>query len=200
VDTGRRLRQQQTDTAAQQQKLLKLEPEHERGALIKTAILRCHAHDNPADFPPGIGGHLKNTHLGEKVRTVGEMGYQLTFQVPGAEIDAAAEAGTEKITREMEDLRRDQKKVPIMEIEHGIFNEKAAGAVLNIGKLVVWMVMVTAHHAACFAGFPVHVHPRDLTAHRSDLVFHVIPPASVEETVKLRNSRGISVLIARQKL
>jgi hypothetical protein len=113
------------------------------------------------------------------------MGYQLTFQVPGAEIDAAAEAGAEKITREMEDMRRNQKKVAVMEIEHGIFNEKAAGAMLDIGELIIRMTMMALHHAACFAGFPIHMHPCDLAAHRSDLVFHVIPPASVEETVKL---------------
>jgi hypothetical protein len=87
-----------------------------------------------------------------------------------------------------------------MQVVHGVLNKKPAGTMLNIGKLKIRVAVMSAHTVARIPRTVVNMNPGDNAGACQNLIYHLIPPATIEKTVKFKNNRVIFVLLALEKM
>jgi hypothetical protein len=87
-----------------------------------------------------------------------------------------------------------------MQIIHGVLNKKPAGTVLNIGELKIGVAVVGAHTVARIPHTMVNMNPGDKAGACQNLIYHLIPPATIDKTVKFKNNRILFVLLALEKM
>ena len=94
---------------------------------------------------------MKNLRFGQKRVRMRQKRTDIGFDVCAAEKDRAASAGPEEIPGIVEQLGRDEHKVPRIQIEYAVLHEKPAGAFFNMEQFIIGMAVVGRHDKA---GFP----------------------------------------------
>jgi hypothetical protein len=87
-----------------------------------------------------------------------------------------------------------------MQVIHGVLNKKPAGTMLNIRELKIGVAMVGAHAVARIPRTMVHMNSGDKAGACQNLIYHLIPPATIDKTVKFKNNRVIFVLLPLEKM
>ena len=163
------------DAAHHEKQFLQADPQKHVRIGVSDPLLAQHPAKQCGDLAPGKFRDPDETHLTEKVLSAGQQRHDSIVRVLPPEIDGAAAAGTIEIARVIEELRRDQQKIAAVKIQHGIAQEKAAGALLQIIDLIISVAVIRRHDKITVPKKTVRVNTGDVPIPESLVSRHHTP-------------------------